>query len=514
MDNESGRIVQLKQSEAFLQSILNTTSNYIASYEAIRTGSGVIEDFRITYTNLDVILRGMPCVENLIGRTCRETNPEIFENGIFQRLVQCVETKQADSFRVSNIRNGQEYWYEATVEKLNDGVTVTSRDVTGAIETERKLQELNRRLKIQNSLFNHSEENAHIGSFAWNLDTNELECSDNLFRLVGHEPGDFTASFERFLSFVHPDDRHQAIRDGFRAYESKGFTKNTFRVITKTGTIRFIRLSGNFIREDAHHIMIGALQDVTNDVQLNEALNRKNKELKTNNEELASFSYVASHDLQEPLRKIRAFSSRILEKEQHQFSNLTRDYFSRIISAATRMQNLIEALLNYSRTNTSAMDFKMTDLNQVLEDVKSMLEGQIEEKKAIIEIDSLPEIPVIPVQFAQLMQNLISNSLKYSKAGEPPFIRVHWDEVEEPGQVRYHRISVEDNGIGFEQHYEDRIFELFQRLHGRGEYEGTGLGLAICKKIAANHEGFIRARGVPGAGATFSVYLPFKNQPV
>lgn len=363
--------------------------------------------------------------------------------------------------------------------------------------------------RVQNRIFKHSEENAGIGSYAWNIATNQLECSDNLYRLIGHEPQSFTPSFDQFLSFLHPDDRHQAIRDGMRAYETKVIVQNTYRVITKDGSIRYFRLSGNFIREGGNELMIGALQDVTKDIELSDALHAKNLELRRNNEELASFSYVASHDLQEPLRKIRAFSSRIMEKEAEYFSEITKDYFSRIIAASIRMQKLIEALLSYS--GTSGISFKIvpTDLNAIMDEVKSDLEELIAETDTTIEVDRLPVLPVIPVQFHQLLQNLIGNGIKYSSPDRKPVVKVtSLMTDDEEGQGTFCRISVADNGIGFDQQYENKIFDLFQRLHGKNEYEGTGIGLAICKKIAQNHHGYIVAEGTPGLGSIFHVFIP------
>jgi light-regulated signal transduction histidine kinase (bacteriophytochrome) len=294
-----------------------------------------------------------------------------------------------------------------------------------------------------------------------------------------------------------------------RAYETKVIVQNTYRVIAKNGEIRHFRLSGNFIREGDNHLMIGALQDVTKDYELNEALHKKNMELRRNNEELASFSYVASHDLQEPLRKIRAFSSRIMEKDSVYFSENTRDYFARIVAASARMQKLIEALLSYSGTSGVNFKFVETDLNDIMDEVKSDLEELIEENEALVEIEKMPVLAVIPIQFHQLMQNLIGNGIKYSSPDRKPVVKVTYEITEaDRGQGPFCRISVADNGIGFDQRYENRIFDLFQRLHGKNEYEGTGIGLAICKKIAQNHHGHITAEGMPGIGSVFHVFIP------
>ncbi|HLA60264.1 MAG TPA: ATP-binding protein, partial [Puia sp.] len=199
---------------------------------------------------------------------------------------------------------------------------------------------------------------------------------------------------------------------------------------------------------------------------------------------------------------------------------VTRDYFQRILKASTRMQNLISSLLNYSRMNSRGMDFEMTDLNQVLDDASNNIRELLEESRAIIDHEPLPTIPCVPIQINQLFTNLILNSIKYKAAGTPPLVRISARPAQ-PGEINapetardeanYWKIIFSDNGIGFEQQYADRIFELFQRLHSRFEYEGTGIGLAICKKIVQNHKGYIYADGKPGLGASFVIYLPSKR---
>ena len=247
---------------------------------------------------------------------------------------------------------------------------------------------------------------------------------------------------------------------------------------------------------------------------LNRSLVQKNRELEISNNELASFSYIASHDLQEPLRKIQTFSKRIVDKEAEFLSPQGKDYLKRMENASQRMQNLIDDLLTFSRTSTMPKEFQKISLNNILEEVKREMKDVLEEKQAVINSKQLPEISVIAFQFRQLLVNMISNSLKYCKPGIPPIINIHSEEVDHnelpelATDTRYYKIIVKDNGIGFEQQYSERIFGLFQRLHGKYEYPGTGLGLAICRKIVQNHSGIIKAKGEPGRGAEFSVYLP------
>ena len=246
------------------------------------------------------------------------------------------------------------------------------------------------------------------------------------------------------------------------------------------------------------------------------ALEQKNRELERINEELSSFAYISSHDLQEPLRKIQTFADRIQETEYANLSEKGRDYFKRMQAGASRMQKLIRDILTYSRTTTAEKTLELTDLNDLLSQAKAEFEVMIHDKQAIIENDRLPVLKVIPFQMQQLFNNLLNNALKFSKPGEPPHIIIRseivdggiFNQVFPPVAKEYYHLSFRDHGIGFEPEYSKKIFEVFQRLHGRSEYGGTGIGLAICKKIVENHYGFISAESYPGKGSTFHVYLP------
>lgn len=235
--------------------------------------------------------------------------------------------------------------------------------------------------------------------------------------------------------------------------------------------------------------------------QAQESLKASNEELSQKNKELEQFAYIASHDLQEPLRKIRNFTS-LAER------NLTEEekdklYFNKINTSAERMSRLIKDVLNYSKLSTGETEFVGVDLNAVLEEVVNDFEFLIEEKKAEIIIDALPSVQGVPVQLSQLFYNLIGNSLKFVEGN--PSIKIAYEYLKDKG---LHKISVIDNGIGIDSKYISKIFTIFKRLHHQNEYEGTGIGLALCKKIVQNHNGSIEINSTPGVGTTVDVFLP------
>jgi signal transduction histidine kinase len=245
-------------------------------------------------------------------------------------------------------------------------------------------------------------------------------------------------------------------------------------------------------------------------------LEEKNEVLVRMNAELQSFTYISSHDLQEPLRKIQTFVSRIDQTESEYLSESGRELFTKLKGSAERMRMLINDLLTYSHADVSEQEFEVTDLNAILSSVKEDLEEELLERKAIIEAAELCHAPVIPFQFRQMLYNLISNSVKYASPERPSKIKVYAQMIPasaiihdfQPVGNDYYHIHVIDNGIGFDPVYKEKIFEVFQRLHHRSSFSGTGIGLAIVKKIVENHNGKIYAEGKLNEGAAFHIYLP------
>ncbi|WP_239970650.1 CheR family methyltransferase [Confluentibacter citreus] len=250
--------------------------------------------------------------------------------------------------------------------------------------------------------------------------------------------------------------------------------------------------------------------------EANELLEHKNQELVNMNKELEAFTYVSSHDLQEPLRKLKTFAGIILENEKENLSDKGKNYFQLMQQAAERMRQLIQDLLAFSRISAEERTFENTDLNIIIEDVLIEFKEAIAEKHAVIELKEICEVYIIPFQFRQLMHNLISNALKFSNPKTPPHITIESRNIKFskenaanlPLQKEYCHISIIDNGIGFEKEFSKKIFEVFQKLHGKEEYAGTGIGLAIVKKIVDNHDGIITATSEVNKGTTFDIYIP------
>ncbi|MFN8344612.1 MAG: ATP-binding protein [Spirosomataceae bacterium] len=538
----------------------------------------------------------------------------------------------------------------------------TVMDITEERKQKEKLElkVAERTSQLAQSLFiiQQAEQAAQLGSWEWNLHTQTLKMSDNLYRIFGYAPGEFAPTFQNFVTIVHPDDRQTVMEVGKLVFESRQPTENIFRIVRKDGAIRYIHGMGQlFTTDTGEEVIIGSSQDITRQYlqekeikAINASLEEKNRELQQQNEfaeailnasvdvmavfdrqlryvtlnkaaydlyrlkpedivgkhileifpqvidsgmyaalnealsgqtihiskyrsgvlnryfenfyiplqnarqevygilavghdvndiaeaaqqleasnalleeknaallksnnDLEQFAHVASHDLQEPLRKIQTFTE-LLTKNLHQEAEATK-YLSKIQLSAARMQTLIRDVLNYARLSKSEDRKQETDLNQLLEAIKIDFELLIEQKKATVIYSDLPVIRAIPLQMMQLFSNLISNSLKFSRVDPVITIsarKLRSDEL--PGYPELNPASphmmlqLVDNGIGFDPQFKQQIFTIFQRLHDRQTYSGTGIGLALCKKIVENHQGYITADAEPDKGAVFTIILP------
>jgi len=337
-------------------------------------------------------------------------------------------------------------------------------------------------------------------------------------RLFGYEPAELIGQNVRVLM---PEPDKSSHDDYIENYHRTGIGRiiGIGREVTglrKDGVTFPFHLSISEVFLPNRKLYTGIIRDITDQKIAEEKLRRYAAELERSNHDLQDFAYVSSHDLQEPLRKIQAFGDRLKARETERLSDQGKEYIDRMLNAAARMQNLINDLLAFSRVDTQAQPFTRVDLNHILQGVLSDLEVNIEKTNAQIEAAPLPEIEGEPTQLRQLFQNLIANAIKFRKPDEAPRIRIMSRKIQRkahltstPGDELLD-ILVEDNGIGFEEKYLDRIFNVFQRLEGQ-KYEGSGIGLALCRKIAIRHGGNITARSQPGKGSVFIVTLAVKQ---
>ena len=405
----------------------------------------------------------------------------------------------------------------------------TSEDITELSKLkntlEYKVQELSKvyeELKKSKDLFKEAESLMSYGSFDWEVKNDVLMFSDGLRRLFGGSKIAKVSqklTYEFFISRLHKDDVVRVKEIIEKAIRSKKTYSFEYRLTDLDGKEKTVHTQGWVTKsnENGSIRLTGNTVDITEIKIYEKELRHKIEELNRSNQDLEQFAYIASHDLQEPLRKIMAFGERLSSKYSEHLSTDGQFYISRMMDAANRMKILMENLLSYSRVSIKAEPVELVDLGVIIESVLSDLEMKIQDVDAQITLKSMPTINALPTQMHQLFQNLISNSLKFVKQNEKPIIRIEASLVSKEemelttfnfGNNKYHKIVVSDNGIGFDAEYSEKIFLIFQRLHGRSEFEGTGLGLAITKKIIDNHQGFIVAESEVNKGSKFTVYLP------
>jgi len=390
------------------------------------------------------------------------------------------------------------------------GVMALVQDVTEQVVARQKLEEAHERARL-------AIEAGELGTIEVNLQTDETIISERMEEIFETKTGTDRALF---VSKMHPDDLplrstayEKAMRDGHLEYET--------RVLKSDGSLSWIRAKGRvFFDETGKPLrLVSVVQDITKEKafaeELQKLVSERTKELERSNLELQQFAHVASHDLKEPVRKIRTFGSRMRMDFETALPDKAKMYLAKIENAATRMYSMIDGVLHYSSLNAHQQVIEQVDLNEIFEQIQHDLEILIQEKSATIKLSELPIIEGSSILLYQLFYNLLNNSLKFAKADTAPMITIGSEIMEaaiQNGNMdQCALIRVEDNGIGFEQTYAFSIFDTFYRLNPKDRYEGTGLGLTLCKKIAERHRGSITAEGSIGQGAIMTVLLPLKQ---
>lgn len=488
-----------RKAEALVNGVLDSSINGIIAYKSIRDEHGKIVDFSIIlanpYARKFFADSSSYQADQVVGARLSETFPSYFTDGLFDRFVGLVENK--GSFRIQHKNERTDKWLYITGVKFQDGLVISFHDITEAKLAEERIQK-------SETLYRTFAKN--MPSSLILLFDQDLNCSladGSAFDTLGLPREDFIG---------------KNFRETFDPYYIKELIPWFEQAIKGQESMLEIKLRGKLFK--VHNVSIKnnegetfaglcVAQDITDIKKYEKELERRIDELNRSNKELEQFAYVASHDLQEPLRKIRAFGDRLMRKYGNTFGEDGKNYIDRMQNASARMQKLIDDLLAFSRVSRTQEPFEQVHFNDIIQEVISDLEISIEAKKVKIEVDPIPVLSARPGQIRQLFQNLISNAIKFSRDDVQPEVRITAEVLnDEDSTGRSCKITVKDNGIGFDKKYAKKIFIIFQRLHGKTEYEGTGIGLAICKRIMENHQGQISAYSIPGNGAAFEVVFP------
>lgn len=524
----------IEESEAKLRSILD---NAPAGIGLFMGRDLIIENPNQTF--IDIVGKG----SGIVGLPLKEAMPELLTEGQpFLQILDEVFTTgigyQSFGSLVKIVQNGvmTHKYYNITYTPVFDkhgnvyAILDIAIDVTEQIKAQKALEEAEAELR-------NAIEVAGLATWTLDIKRNVFIYSQRFMEWLG-----FTEDTKNL------DEAYNPLPEEFRksvpaaiaktiARGASGFYQNEHPIVNRvTGQTRIIHAQGQVMYDASGDpiLLKGIAQDITLHRQMqlaleaevvqrteelkiiNRALTETNKQLMHSNEELAQFAYIASHDLQEPLRKISTFSDLLEKNLKTSNTEQSSRYLAKIISSSARMTTLIKDVLQYSQLVKNQESFERLDLNKVIYDIISEYDLLIEQKRATIKLVELPIIEAIPLQMNQLFRNLISNALKYNKLDVFPIIDISFSKIDaietmqrllDPHQV-YYKIQFRDNGIGFSQEHAEKVFTIFQRLHLKSEYEGAGIGLAMCKKIVLNHHGDIDAEGIPQVGATFNVILP------
>lgn len=470
---------------------------------------------------------------NILGMPAEEAWPEIWTiiKPLIDQVLQGGSTWSEDQL-IPIFRNGkiEDVYWTFGYSPVNDesgkpaGVLVTCTETTGKVVNLMNLNASKEELEF-------AIEAAELGTWDLNPATGKFTANERLKNWFGLKP-ESEIVLANAIAEIAEEDRDRvtkAIGDAL-LFETGGKYSIEYTIIhpqTQKRIIVHAKGKAWFDENQQPYRFNGTLRDITEQKlflqQLEKQVEERTKELRDKNaalekmnRELQSFAYISSHDLQEPLRKIQTFSSLMQESEKGNLTQQGQHYFERMQLAAYRMQMLIDDLLAYSRTAKNDSKFVRADLGKIIAEIRRDLQEEIDIHRAVIEAGDLCELRIIPFQFRQLLQNLISNSMKFSKPGIPPHIKIAsenglgkaFDNDSLKEGAMYCHLSISDNGIGFPPEFSSKIFELFQRLHSKDEYMGTGIGLAIVKKIVENHDGIITATGGLGDGARFDIYIP------
>ena len=493
---------ELDQRNAFVETLINSTPDLImvidSAMRVVKINSGPRDTVTGRYT------------EEIIGKKIVDIDPDLIYSELFKNIQLAMKGETIITEKSASL-NSDQFFKLRYIPLLNNGevdaVMVISHNVTKEVKSEKFLKDSEEKFNTLFQLSPFSITLSEIPSGKY------VDVNEHFIKTFKFTREDIIGKTSEQLGMIDDEARNKLLEIALRGESVKNAE---IEVNKKTGEKIPVLVSIETITIGEQKYFLNAIIDIIEIRKAEEELHQTNIKLKQMNEELTTFTYISSHDLQEPLRKIQTFADRIKETEIANLSATGLEQFNRIQNAANRMQTLIDDLLTYSRTNTEERKFENINLQEIIEEVKDDLSEELIRKKGTIESNNQVVVKVIPFQFRQLILNLVGNSLKFSRQDVPPHITIKskigsaagFGIKSLPPKKKYFHISFSDNGIGFEPGYSKKIFEVFQRLHGRDKYSGTGIGLAIVKKIVENHNGIITAKSELDQGATFDIYIP------
>ncbi|WP_266367715.1 PAS domain-containing sensor histidine kinase [Tellurirhabdus rosea] len=500
--------LQLAQQEqaGLLQSVIDNSPNGIVLIEAIRDERGIIQDFRYLLSNNtnNAALGLSP--EAVYQQSVKTLQPGIRQTDLFRQLVEVTETGLSQTTLLHFGEPPEEGWFDCSMTRQGDGVLFMFQDVTEQKKMERAIRS---QANLLQGILDVAPVHIIVSQAIRNeqnqiVDFRHVLVNSQICEWSGVPVEEFYRQTALEMRMAYPDP--ESFAADVQMVETGEPLHTQFEYNGRWVDMQKVKFDDGFI---------AAGIDITQLQIYRQTLETRNRDLERTNENLRQFAYVASHDLQEPLRKLQSFGDLLEGQFKDELGETGQDLIARMQSAARRMSSLIHDLLMFSRVSNNELVLKQTDLNAVAGDVLHTLEFQLEESGGTVHFEPLPTVTGDRMQLQQLIQNLISNAIKFRRPGHPPRIQIRHQLV--LGEIlpahlsparKYHQIEVEDNGIGFDEKYLDRIFQIFQRLHGKTNFTGTGIGLAICKRVVENHHGHLTARSQPDQGATFTVYLP------
>jgi PAS domain S-box-containing protein len=462
-------------------------------------------NWMVVYWNKESeLLLDMPR-EQILGKNLWEVYPNAVGSGFYENFYLAVKEKRNVHFE--EYHPDSQHWFEVSAYPTYDGLSIYFKDVTQRVIYLEKVRRSNER-------FEKVTEATNDAIWDWDLETGSLYWGNGFKTQFGYDSNYFEPNLNAWEDLLHPDDRARVVHALNKAIESENqnSVQMEYRYLKADGTYAFVTDRSIIIRNNNGKPirMIGAMADITPQIEfqrslmdLNQQLEIHAKELAISNRELEQFAYIASHDLQEPLRMVSSFLTQLEKKYGNSLDEKAHQYIHFAVDGAKRMRQIILDLLDYSRVGKNEGEPELISLNNVIEEVLALHRKTIEEKCAQFNIEQLPNITAFRGPILQVFHNIIGNAIKYAKENETPNVNIRAIKKD-----TFLEIAIQDNGIGIEQEYFDKIFIIFQRLHNSEKYGGTGMGLAIVKKILENLGGAVRVESTPGKGSTFYLLLP------